>query len=226
MIDREDRTEDTKEEIAIMNTPAWRMTMLILIGLVGLPLGAALALAPGPGGGIITTEAELEPAEAEELARRERQRMSSRGIVSYQLSEDGTRVLVPLSGRLFKVDLATKIGVMVSELKGAAGHPIDPRMSRDGTKVACVRDGDLYVFDLPEGTERRLTTGAGGSVSHGTAEFAAQVMQSPFFEIAKRRDTQSQTNYGPALFGAAAMQREAILSDRAGVFTTSVAAPS
>lgn len=40
MIDREDMTEDTHEEIKIMKTPAWRMTVLILIGLIGLPLGA------------------------------------------------------------------------------------------------------------------------------------------------------------------------------------------
>jgi cation:H+ antiporter len=40
MIAREDTTEDTHEEIKIMNTPMWRMLMLILIGLVGLPLGA------------------------------------------------------------------------------------------------------------------------------------------------------------------------------------------
>lgn len=40
VIAREDTTEDTKEEIKIMNTPMWRMIMLIAIGLVGLPLGA------------------------------------------------------------------------------------------------------------------------------------------------------------------------------------------
>lgn len=46
-ISREDTTEDTKEEIAIMNTPAWRMLVLILIGLVGLPLGSRLLVDGG-----------------------------------------------------------------------------------------------------------------------------------------------------------------------------------
>ncbi len=46
-IAREDATEDTKEEIAIMNTPAWRMLVLILIGLVGLPLGSRLLVDGG-----------------------------------------------------------------------------------------------------------------------------------------------------------------------------------
>jgi cation:H+ antiporter len=47
MISRDDVTEDTKDEIAIMNTPFWRMVMLILIGLVGLPLGARLLVDGG-----------------------------------------------------------------------------------------------------------------------------------------------------------------------------------
>lgn len=90
-----------------------------------------------------------------------------------------------------------------------------------GTDVANV---PVWIEPLLEDCVRAVARGR--SNNQTSAEFAAQVMQSPFFEIAKRRDTQSQTNYGPALFGAAAMQREAILSDRAGVFTTSVAAPS
>jgi cation:H+ antiporter len=58
MIDREDTTEDTHEEIAIMNTPAWRMTMLILIGLIGLPLGARFLVDGG-----ITLGKELNVSE-------------------------------------------------------------------------------------------------------------------------------------------------------------------
>jgi cation:H+ antiporter len=46
-IARKDTTEDTKEELAIMATPAWRMAMLILIGLVGLPLGSQMLVDGG-----------------------------------------------------------------------------------------------------------------------------------------------------------------------------------
>jgi cation:H+ antiporter len=42
-----DRTEDTPEEKKIMATPAWRMVILILIGLVGLPLGSKLLVDAG-----------------------------------------------------------------------------------------------------------------------------------------------------------------------------------
>jgi cation:H+ antiporter len=46
-INRKDHSEDTPEEKKIMDTPAWRMVMLILIGLVGLPLGSKLLVDAG-----------------------------------------------------------------------------------------------------------------------------------------------------------------------------------
>ncbi len=58
MIARDDTTEDTHEEIKIMNTPMWRMLMLILIGLVGLPLGARFLVDGG-----ITLGKELNVSE-------------------------------------------------------------------------------------------------------------------------------------------------------------------
>lgn len=39
---RRDMTVDTAEDLKMMATPFWRMSMLILIGLVGLPLGSRL----------------------------------------------------------------------------------------------------------------------------------------------------------------------------------------
>lgn len=46
-INRTDTTEDTPEEKKIMYTPFWRMSMLILIGLIGLPLGSKLLVDGG-----------------------------------------------------------------------------------------------------------------------------------------------------------------------------------
>lgn len=117
-----------------------------------------------------------EQLTAEELARRERMRSSSRGIASYAISKDGGKVVVPLSGRLFVIDLeAARAGTpKVQELKSDAGFPIDPRLSPDGTQLACVREGEVYVTDLASGTERKLTSGAGGAVTNGLAEFVAQ----------------------------------------------------
>jgi cation:H+ antiporter len=46
-LDREDKSEDTKEELKMMSTPMWRMIMIILIGIVGLPLGSRLLVDGG-----------------------------------------------------------------------------------------------------------------------------------------------------------------------------------
>jgi cation:H+ antiporter len=47
MVNRTDLTEDTPEEKKIMGTAVWRMVTLILIGVVGLPLGAKLLIEGG-----------------------------------------------------------------------------------------------------------------------------------------------------------------------------------
>jgi dipeptidyl-peptidase-4 len=113
-----------------------------------------------------------ENLSAEEKARRERQRIATRGIVSFDLSKDGERILVPLSGRLFVVDRATG---KASEVKSStSGFPIDPTFSPDASMLACVRDGEVYVIELSSGAERKLTRGAGGTITNGEAEFVAQ----------------------------------------------------
>ena len=115
-----------------------------------------------------------EALSAEEKARRERARQSARGIASFELSKDGARVLVPLSGRLFVV--STSDGG-VRELKPSvegASPALDPRFSPDGSKVAFVRDGDLWVVEIASGAEWRVTTGATETLTHGDAEFVAQ----------------------------------------------------
>ncbi|MBI1341216.1 sodium:calcium antiporter [bacterium] len=44
---RRDLSEDTPEEIKLAQIPAWRVTTLVLIGVVGLPLGAQLLIDGG-----------------------------------------------------------------------------------------------------------------------------------------------------------------------------------
>ncbi len=111
---------------------------------------------------------ELSP---EERALRERLRLHARGITSYRLSHDGARILVPLSGRLFLVERATG---QVVELPSEGGYANDPRFSPDGSKIACVREGDLYVIDIASRTQRRVTHRETPTVTNGLAEFAAQ----------------------------------------------------
>ncbi len=113
-----------------------------------------------------------EHLSAAEKARRERMRQTARGLASYQLSKDGKRLLVPLSGRLYAIEMASS---KVRELKTPApGFALDPQLSPDGGRVSYVKNGDLYVYAFKTGKERRLTRRASADIEHGAAEFVAQ----------------------------------------------------
>jgi dipeptidyl-peptidase-4 len=124
---------------------------------------------------LITPAEILKGAEEQlsvaERARRERQRIQTRGFTTYELSEDGRVVLVPLSGRLYAVDRVTKA---VRGLYDGAEPILDPQLSPDGKSVAYVKANDVWVADVATGKERRVTTGGTGEVTHGLAEFVAQ----------------------------------------------------
>ncbi len=114
------------------------------------------------------SEEKLSP---EEKAQRERQRVSTRGITNYQLSEDGNLILVSLSGRLF---VYTRANRSVRELSVGPGTILDPKFSPDGTQVSYVNDADIYTFELATFQKRRITTGGSADLSNGLAEFVAQ----------------------------------------------------
>ncbi|HYD82007.1 MAG TPA: S9 family peptidase [Paucimonas sp.] len=107
----------------------------------------------------------------QEQARRERERTAAwRGIVDYRWSPDGKRLLVPLAGDLFLIEVAHPERAR----KIAGGHVIDPQISPMGRYVSFVRDQDLYVVDIVAGVERRLTRDGGGAIHNAEAEFVAQ----------------------------------------------------
>jgi dipeptidyl-peptidase-4 len=112
-----------------------------------------------------------ENLSVEEKARLERQRVTARGFTSYQLSDDGARVLVALSGKLYVV--SRKDG-SVTRLNTGEGACLDPKFSADGARVAYVRDFDVHVVDLEKNVERRVTRGGTMERPHGLAEFVAQ----------------------------------------------------
>lgn len=138
-------------------------------------------LATGVTKPLLTPEAVLQGAAerltAAEKARLERQRVSARGFTSYQLSADGARLLVTLSGRLYVVERASG---RVTQLATGPGACLDPKFSPDGAKVAYVREHDVYAVDLAKNAERRVTKGGTEAKPHGLAEFVAQEEMSRF----------------------------------------------
>jgi dipeptidyl-peptidase-4 len=112
-----------------------------------------------------------EDLSVEERARRERMRLATRGITAFSANESGSRLLIPLSGRLFVLDRSAG---PARELR-VPGPSLDARLSPDGSLVACVSQGDLYVLDA-NGKEppRRLSVRSSDAVEYGLAEFVAQ----------------------------------------------------
>jgi dipeptidyl-peptidase-4 len=135
----------------------------------------AVPTGEGPARRLVDGEA-VEPKAAalteEEKGRRERERRAGiHGVTSYAWSETGDKILIPAGGRLYIADPATGT-VTLKPVKEASVE--DPKLSPRGRYVAFVADKNLHLLDLKDGSERAVTTGGGGQVSFGTAEFVAQ----------------------------------------------------
>src|SRR5690554_5512744 len=110
----------------------------------------------------------------EEKARRERQRIAElSGIVDYQWAPDARRLLFPLGGELYLYDLAGEDAGAVRQLTDGGGFATDPKLSPQGGYVSFIRERDLWVIDLADGEEVRLTHDASDVIGNGVAEFVA-----------------------------------------------------
>jgi dipeptidyl-peptidase 4 len=115
-----------------------------------------------------------EKLSAEEEARRERQRTASlRGIVEYEFSGDGQRLLIPLGGDLYLYELGAKANPVV-RLTHSESYETDAKLSPAGRYVSFIRDQNLFVIDLRTRQEQAITTDGAGLVQNGVAEFVAQ----------------------------------------------------
>jgi len=124
---------------------------------------------------LLTPEQLLKGAEEhlspEEKARRERQRVSVGGFTDFQVSPDGKRIIVSLSGKLYLVERET---AKVQELPAGEGVLVDPKFSPDGRAVSYVRNQDVCITGLDDRHETAVTTGGTEKKTHGLAEFVAQ----------------------------------------------------
>ena len=137
-------------------------SLITLIATEGFQLGTPIPLAITPDGAVLFRRSkardpsadlyQLDPAGktttlataaallgTAPVADAERAR-ATRGIETIEVSDDGTRVLIPLAGHLFVIERATGTS---REL--VIGAHRDPHLSPDGKQVAFVRDGDLWV---------------------------------------------------------------------------------
>jgi dipeptidyl-peptidase-4 len=117
---------------------------------------------------LMSADGDTERLSDAEAARRERSRTVTRGVVDIDVSDDGHTVLVPLAGMLYLLDRRGGGRVAIDP----GGEAYDPHLSPDASKIAFVRDGDLWVIGRT-GPAKRLTKHPEG-FEYGVAEFVAQ----------------------------------------------------
>jgi dipeptidyl-peptidase-4 len=133
---------------------------------VDLAGGEPQVIARPPGSG--DTDANVSK---EEALRRERQRQRDTGITQVIRAKRADVAIIPLGGDLYVLKGSTGPLERLTENKSPE---IDPQPSEDGSKVAFVRDNELFVLDLASKKERQLTHGSADGLTHGLAEFMAQ----------------------------------------------------
>lgn len=139
----------------------------------------------------------------QEQLRRERMRLFTQGIASYEWSNKpkngqtaAQKLIVPLDGKVILYedsasakDASEKCRIVYD---GSAGDAVDPHLSPDGTAVAFVIKDDLYAMRIsslgePETfTPTRLTfNGAKAGVTCGLADYLAQEEMDRFGALLK-----------------------------------------
>ena len=106
-----------------------------------------------------------------EKSRRERMRVSSRGVVDYGWSDDSKSILVPLDGDVYLVDVASKAVKRITE---TTDDEVDAKLSPKGDSVSFVRNQTLFLHDIASGAETKVSPDGAYTIAYGTAEFIAQ----------------------------------------------------
>jgi dipeptidyl-peptidase-4 len=107
----------------------------------------------------------------EEKARRERMRLSGSGIVQYSWSSAGDALLFPLAGDVYYHKIGT---VGAKRLLHTSEFETDIKLSPKGQYISYIRNQNLYIKNIEDGTENAITTQGGGNIKFGMAEFVAQ----------------------------------------------------
>ena len=125
-------------------------------------------------------QASVDPESAElsleEQLLRQRQRQMGEGITRYSWNAARGVIAIPAqSGVYIKDDMDAPPRLVASARDGAI---LTPRISPDGTRLAFVRDAEIYVVSLDaddDSPPRQITFGARGTgKTNGVAEYIAQ----------------------------------------------------
>ncbi len=124
---------------------------------------------------MIQAEVETDTADMsiEEQLLRQRQRQMGQGIVRYSWAEKSDLIVIPAHSGVYVKDgpdLPPRLVVSAEQ-----GPVLDPKLSPDGSRMAFVRDSEIYAAAMDGGQPRQVTSGARGTgKTHGLAEYIAQ----------------------------------------------------
>ncbi|MBL7542331.1 MAG: S9 family peptidase [Bdellovibrionaceae bacterium] len=113
----------------------------------------------------------------EEKARRERQRISQKGIVEYYWSNDGQSLIFPAAGELYLYDIGQQ---QLSPLVKGMPNVLDVRFSPKDSYISFVHNQNLLIINPKTSKVYPVTKGGKGAISYGVAEFVAQEEMSRF----------------------------------------------
>lgn len=111
-----------------------------------------------------------ELSEAEK-ARRERQRISQKGIIEYYWSNNGKRLVFPAAGELYLYTVERK---KLNPLTKGNTNATDVRFSPQDGFISFVQNQNLVIIDSKNFKKHFVTTAGKGPVAFGVAEFIAQ----------------------------------------------------
>jgi dipeptidyl-peptidase 4 len=158
---------------------------------------------------------QASPITDEEKAQQERRRTFTRGISDYAWRADGEALLLVCDGSVFLLQIAPR---SLRRITPPGTRQTDARFSRTGRYIGYVRAGDLYVYDLVNDRERRLTDDASTVVTNGLAEFIAQEEMHRFDGYWFSADDRYLAYSRVDVSGVAETQRYEIEADQFNVF--------
>lgn len=130
-----------------------------------------------------SAQRSLQSLTLQEQLRRERMRLFTSGVTSYQWdisrpTKGKQRILIPLNGSIIMYDesIENPHERLLFIYEGESGSAIDPKLSPDGKKIGFVIEKDLYCLYLEENNKiiQLTTAGEQDGVSCGLSDFVAQ----------------------------------------------------
>jgi dipeptidyl-peptidase-4 len=103
------------------------------------------------------------------ISEQDAKQLANRG--DYDFNHDETALLLNWSNDLFYYDLANNKAVRVTN---NPEEEVGETFSPNGQMIAFVRSNDMYVFDIAERRERRLTTDGGPKTLNGRLDWVYQ----------------------------------------------------